>query len=41
MTDLLVKVVYTDLMDLEETRGPLTEAVEYQIGILGYIAPPL
>ena len=34
ITNLLVKVVDTDLLDLEEGRRPLTPAFKYQIDLL-------
>jgi aspartokinase/homoserine dehydrogenase 1 len=40
MTDLLVKVVDSALIDLEEARKVLSEAVEGQIELLGELAPP-
>ena len=40
MTNLLVKVVDTDLLDLEEGRRPLTPAFKSQIDLLWNPCPP-
>ena len=40
MSDLLVKVADTDLLDMEEVRRVLTEDIESQIYLICYLNPP-
>ena len=40
MSDLLVKVADTDLLDMEEVRRVLTEDIESQIYLIWYLNPP-